>query len=132
MPEETPQASDETSPPVSDETSPVPDGTANTGDDRPELGGGTTPQIAEDRAVLDRVVDGVTAILLVGADERPLELPASALPEDVTDGTWLRLDLATDPPTVLEIDHRLTEQRSQDLDRRLRDLRRSRGGGRFD
>jgi hypothetical protein len=119
----------------------VPDDIEDAGDDRTEEGCGDdalsgaapqTPAIPADRAVLDRVVDGVTAVLLVGPEERPLELPASALPEGVVDGTWLRLDLATDPPTVLGIDAPLTEQRAQDLEGRLRDLRRSRGGGRFD
>lgn len=87
--------------------------------------------IPPDRAVLDRVVDDTTAVLLVGEDEDELHLPATALPDGVTDGTWLHLDVATSPPTVLGIDHDLTERRSQDVDERLARLRRSHKGGRF-
>ena len=119
----------------------MPDDIDETTADRAEHDGGDdadrevrseAPPIAADRAVIDRVVDGVTAVLLVGAEERPLDLPVSTLPEGATDGTWLHLDLTTDPPTVLGIDRQLTEQRSEDLEGRLRDLRRSRSGGRFD
>ena len=89
------------------------------------------PSIAPDRAVLDRVVDAATAVLLVGDNEDEVHLPATALPDGATDGTWLRLDVDTTPPTVLGIDHELTAQRAQDIDGRLARLRRSRRGGRF-
>lgn len=88
-------------------------------------------RIEPDRAVIDRVV-GDTAVLLVGPDGDELLLPAEALPPDVADGTWVVLDLATDPPTVLDVDQALTDARATELSQRLGALRKQRRGGRFD
>jgi len=88
-------------------------------------------QHGEDRAVIDRIVDGHTAVLLVGGDEIELLLPVDALPEDATDGTWVVLDTSTDPPTVTGIDQQLTQRRFDELSARLETIRRKRRGGRF-
>jgi hypothetical protein len=88
----------------------------------------TTP----DRAVVDRIVDGATAVLLVGPDEVEVHLPADALPEGVTDGTWLILDLGVTTPRVLAIDHDLTTQRTGELRQRLDRVRQERSGSRFE
>jgi hypothetical protein len=91
-----------------------------------------TSGIPADRAVLDRVVDDRTAVLLVGPGGDELRLPREQLPEGVDDGTWLVLDLHSRPPTVLRIDPDLTEIRTDAIGRRMRRLRRERRGGRFD
>lgn len=88
--------------------------------------------IPHDRAVLDRIVDGSTAVLLVGAAGHELTLPADRLPEDASDGTWLVLDVDVDPPVVVAIDEELTELRRRDLSSRLSRVRQERRGGRFD
>lgn len=84
------------------------------------------------RAVVDRIVDGVTAVLLIESDDEELNVPAERLPEGATDGTWVRLDRNTDPPIVLEIDHEYTESRRREVAERMQRLRQERRGGRFD
>ena len=48
------------------------------------------------RAVVDRVEDGGTAVVLVGEDEHKVELPASLLPEGADAGSHLLITLALD------------------------------------
>ncbi|HEX8687382.1 MAG TPA: DUF3006 domain-containing protein [Pyrinomonadaceae bacterium] len=48
------------------------------------------------RAVVDRVEDGGTAVLLVGDEELKVELPASLLPEGAEGGSHLLIDLSLD------------------------------------
>lgn len=89
--------------------------------------------IGHDRAVVDRIVDGRAAVLLVGPAEVELFLSADALPEGAGEGTWVVLEVSTDPPDLtLRIDDRLTRERFEDLTARLDAIRRSRRRGRFD
>ncbi len=91
------------------------------------------PEIDHDRAIVDRIVDGRTAVLLVDPDEVELLLPADVLPEGATEGTWVVLEATTDPPgLMLRIDEQLTQQRLDDLTARLDAIRRTRRGGRFE
>jgi hypothetical protein len=89
-------------------------------------------EVAEDRAIVDRIVDGRTAVLLVGPAGTELLLATDGLPAGATDGTWVVLDLETEPPCVLRIDERLTDERFHGLSTRLDAIRRRRRGGRFD
>jgi hypothetical protein len=84
-----------------------------------------------DRAVVDRVVDGRTAVLLVGPDEDEAHVDVATLPPGVSDGTWLVVDPATSPIAVLGVDHELTRRRADELTARLERIRRERRGGRF-
>ena len=88
--------------------------------------------IPHDRAVVDRIVDDTTAVLLVGPGETEAHLPASSLPDDARDGTWLVVEPDHCTVRVLEIDRELTERRTAHLDARLDRLREQRRGGRFD
>ena len=88
--------------------------------------------IPHDRAVVDRIVDGTTAVLLVGPAEAEAHLPASALPDGARDGTWLVVEPDDCTVRVLEIDRELTERRAADLGTRLDRLRKKRRSGRFD
>jgi hypothetical protein len=88
--------------------------------------------VPEDRAVIDRIVDGNTAVLLVGPGEREAHVPADALPDGVGDGTWLRIDPETDPVEVLGVDRELTDRRAADISTRMERIRQERHGGRFD
>ncbi len=91
------------------------------------------PEIGHDRAVVDRIVDGRTAVLLVGPDEVELLLAVEALPEGVGEGTWVVLEACADPPDPrLRIDEQLTQQRFDDLAVRMDTLRSRRRGGRFE
>jgi hypothetical protein len=87
--------------------------------------------VPEDRAVVDRVVDGRTAVLLVGPGETEAHVDVATLPPDVGDGTWVVVDLAASPIEVLGVDRELTRRRSDDISARLERIRRQRRGGRF-
>jgi hypothetical protein len=87
--------------------------------------------VGEDRAVVDRIVDGRTAVLLVGPDEVERLLPVDALPDAAGEGSWVVLDASSEPPIVLRIDEQLTRERLEDLSARLATIRRERRGGRF-
>lgn len=87
------------------------------------------------RAVVDRIVDGEHAVLLVEvgrsaddtdeADAREVEvvLPAALLPEGAAEGDWLRLDLTLDAVR--------TQERRESIEERLARIREERGGSRF-
>lgn len=51
----------------------------------------TEPQPNERQAVLDRIVDGEHAVILVGDEETEFVIPASQLPDGATEGKWLRV-----------------------------------------
>lgn len=78
--------------------------------------------IGPDRAVVDRV-RGDTAVLLVGPGHTEVHVPASDLPEEIEEGTWVMLDLQLQPPLVLGVDPELTGERAAELARRLDALR---------
>ena len=75
-------------------------------------------------AVVDRIEDGMHAVLLVGPDEVELVVDATLLPEGTAEGDWLRVGFVRDPA--------LTEGRREALERRMERIRRTRRGGRFD
>jgi hypothetical protein len=79
--------------------------------------------IGRHAAVLDRIVDGRLAVLLVGPDEVELVLELSSLPVGAAEGDWFRLGLRADPD--------LTAERRTDVEGRLARLRDQRSGGRF-
>ena len=84
--------------------------------------------IGPDRAVIDRIVDGTTAVLLIGAQKTELHVPADHLPEGAKDGTWVILDLAA---LIVGIDQDLTDRRREQLTARMDQLRQERTGDRF-
>lgn len=94
----------------------------------------TAPPLAEDRAVLDQVVEGTTALLLVGPQEQELHLTVDALPEGAAEGDCLILELppGQDLPRVVGIDRELTQARRAAVTSRLTHVRERRSGGRFD
>jgi hypothetical protein len=88
--------------------------------------------VPADRAVVDRIVDGATAVLLVGPDEREAHVDARLLPGGATDGTWLVVDPTTSPVDVLGVDEELTRRRADDISVRMQRMREGRQGGRFE
>ncbi len=46
-----------------------------------------------EHAVIDRIVDGKTAVLIVGNDEKEYRYPADKLPAGAAEGTWLILEM---------------------------------------
>ena len=59
------------------------------------------------RAVIDRIEDGGTAVLLAGEDEIKVELPASLLPEGAKDGSHLVLNISLDETSRKEAEERV-------------------------
>jgi len=79
--------------------------------------------IDHDALVVDRIVDGRHAVLLIGPDETELVVDVALLPEGTLEGDWLRLGLTPDPAS--------TAARRADVEARLARLRAERSGGRF-
>jgi hypothetical protein len=59
------------------------------------------------RAVIDRIEDGGTAVLLVGEDEQKVELPASLLPEGAESGSHLSINVSLDEASRKEAEARV-------------------------
>lgn len=59
---------------------------------------------AKERAVVDRVVDGKHAVLLVGTDEVERIVDVSALPAGVGEGAWLRVRFAGEDLVFAAVD----------------------------
>jgi hypothetical protein len=59
------------------------------------------------RAVVDRIEDGGTAVLLVGDEEAKVELPASLLPEGAESGSHLLINLTLDEASRKEAEDRV-------------------------
>lgn len=81
------------------------------------------------KAVVDRIVDGQTAVLLVGDDEREMPVPVATLPAGAGEGSWL---LFHPLDGSLELDEEETARRRaaiQDKLSRLRRRGRRLGGG---
>jgi hypothetical protein len=72
------------------------------------------------RAVVDRIEDGGTAVILVGENEHKVELPASLLPEGAEGGSHLSVTFALD-----EASRKEAEERVKALQEKLE----KRGGG---
>ena len=59
------------------------------------------------RAVVDRIEDGGTAVLLVGEEELKVELPASLLPAGAEGGSHLSIDISLDEASREEAEERV-------------------------
>ena len=59
------------------------------------------------RAVIDRIEDGGTAVVLVGEDEHKVELPASLLPEGAEGGSHLSINISLDEASRKEAEARV-------------------------
>lgn len=82
----------------------------------------------EEQAVLDRVVDGAHAVLLVGPRERELVVPASELPAETRSGSWLRVRTAGDGSVTIRPDAEATARATGRIRDKMEQLRR-RGRG---
>ena len=87
--------------------------------------------VAEDRAVIDRIVDDTTAVLLIGPEETEKQVRVEDLPEGAAEGDWLILDVDQDPFTIVDIDTELTDARRAAIDDKLDRIRQRQTGNRF-
>ena len=74
-------------------------------------------------AVIDRFENG-WAVLLVGEDERQLDVDRTQLPLDAKEGDWLQVEIADDRLVRAVVDAEATAQASQRIMSKLERLRR--------
>lgn len=112
---------------------------------------------ADNAAVLDRIVDGQFATLMVGPTETEIIVNVGLLPEGAREGDWFQIGFSVDPETTdmrrgaaedalggirerqgdsrfegTDPDRsRLSPEEQADVERRMDDVRRDRTGGRF-
>lgn len=78
----------------------------------------------KDKAVVDRIVDGLHAVLLVGESEEERIVPLASLPEGVREGMWLEVRFDGETLVEAEIDHEETERVKKRIAAKLEALRR--------
>lgn len=66
-------------------------------------------KISKLSAVIDRIVDGKTAVLLVGNEQKQLLAPIEDLPEGSKEGLWLLIELENNKLITAELDKEQTE-----------------------
>ena len=76
-----------------------------------------------EKAVLDRIVDGRTAVILVGEDEREFHLPAERLPSGAVEGSWLRVEISGSQIVSIEVDPEETESVRRRVQQKMDQLR---------
>lgn len=76
-----------------------------------------------DKAVIDRIVDEKTAVILVGEDERQHHYPADKLPEGAREGTWLRVRVESGEIVFVEVDQEETDTTRRRLQEKMDKLR---------
>ena len=76
------------------------------------------------RAVIDRIVDGEIAVILVGDDEQQFHYPAKNLPRGAREGSVLRVEVSCERIVALEVDRADTERTRQRIREKMEELRR--------
>lgn len=79
---------------------------------------------AAQSAVVDRIVDGVHVVLLVGPEEEERVVPKSSLPEGVAEGTWLKVRFEGDELVWAVIDEEATQVARERMAAKMERLRR--------
>ena len=76
-----------------------------------------------EKAVIDRIVDWKTAVILVGEDQRQHHLPADELPEGAREGTWLRVRVEDGKIASIEVDPGETDEVRRRIQEKMDRLR---------
>lgn len=82
-------------------------------------------------AVIDRIVDGITAVLLLEEEQAQLEVPVDRLPPGSAEGLWLLvlvedgelIEARVDPEKTRRIKERIRQKRALLLERMTRGRR---------
>jgi len=77
----------------------------------------------QEQAVIDRIVDGKHAVLLVGEQEVERIVPVEMLPNGAREGTWLTVSFRDDQLVHAEIDVGRTEAVRERIADKLNRLR---------
>lgn len=75
------------------------------------------------KAVLDRIVDGKHAVLLVGDEEIEKVILATQLPDGVREGTWIRVNFNGDELLSIEADYNETTKTKERINSKMELLR---------
>jgi hypothetical protein len=75
------------------------------------------------KAVIDRF-EGKYAILIVGEDERRINVPRKVLPKKAREGLWLQVEIRDGEVCDITIDDQETERARQRIAEKLERLRR--------
>jgi hypothetical protein len=75
------------------------------------------------KAVIDRF-EGNLAVLLVGDEEKKMEVPRKSLPKGAREGHWLQLEMEGDSIKNVAIDKEETARAKQRIAEKLERLRR--------
>lgn len=75
-------------------------------------------------AVIDRVVDGITAVLLVGEEQKQFLCPLHDLPRGSREGLWLLVRLSRGRLIQAELDEEKTKEIQERIGAKLENLRR--------
>ncbi len=78
-----------------------------------------------EKAVIDRF-EGLTAIVLVGDEEKMVNLPLDRLPTGAKEGDWLKLTLIGGQVTSVTPDPEETQRRRRLIEAKLEQLRKKR------
>ena len=76
-----------------------------------------------EKAVIDRFEEG-WAVLLIGEEERRMDVPRKDLPRGAREGHWLRIKLCCDQIIGAEIDEQETKRVRERISSKLERLRR--------
>jgi hypothetical protein len=84
-----------------------------------------------EKAVIDRIVDGHKAVLLVGVQETEYILPIQRLPAGLKEGDWLRVEMKAGEIVRLQADQDETEIVRQRIQAKMAKLRQKSNNSRF-
>jgi predicted O-methyltransferase YrrM len=77
----------------------------------------------KEKAVIDRIVDGQHAVLLVGEDEIERVIPVEQLPEQAAEGVWLQVRFEGNRLVEATVDMEETGRTQQRIDEKMSQLR---------
>ncbi|WP_081831646.1 DUF3006 domain-containing protein [Geomicrobium sp. JCM 19038] len=83
--------------------------------------------MTEERAVLDRIEDGI-AVLLVGKSEQEYHVKADELPEEATDGAVLDVQITNDQIVDIAINQEETANQKARISAKMNQLKKKKGG----
>lgn len=76
-----------------------------------------------EKAVVDRIVDRKTAVILVGEDERQHHYPAGQLPGGAVEGSWLKVQIEGGEIVTVEVDEEGTCNTRRRIQQKMERLR---------
>ncbi|MDV2581992.1 DUF3006 domain-containing protein [Alkalibacillus haloalkaliphilus] len=83
------------------------------------------------QGVLDEIVDGQTAVILIETTKQTFHLPISQLPEGSQEGIWYDISVESDQVLKLTINKEKTKEQEEAISNRLNRLRKNSKGSKF-